>query len=208
MAAEAEGLIRLEKAFIRPAVLMLTRAFQHDPFNEYAYPDAAEREAKIPYAYEFVLRYGIRYGEIYATSSRLEGIAGWLPSKYAFMPWWRMLLSGAFWPGLRMGIEAGRRMQRFDDFVEKKHRQLAPFPHWYLMVLGVDPEFQGKGYASRLLRGTLPRIDAEGLPCYLETYGERNVAIYQHFGFKTIDEFTIPGTTVSLCAMLREGRTA
>jgi ribosomal protein S18 acetylase RimI-like enzyme len=201
-------IIRLEKPSIKPAARMLARAFSNDPFNEYVYPDAAEREARLPFAFEALLYYGVRYGDTFASSSRLEGVAIWLHSKYAFMSSWRMLLSGAFWPGLRMGIQAGRRMQRFDEFVEKKHRQLAPFPHWYLMMLGVDPDYQGKGHAGRLLRGSLSRIDAGGLPCYLETYGERNIAIYRHFGFKIIDEFTIPETTVGLSVMLREGRSA
>ena len=74
------------------------------------------------------------------------------------------------------------------------------------MLIGVDPKFQGKGYASRLIREMLLRIDEEGLPCYLETQKEQNVSIYQHFGFKVIDEFIIPGTTIKAWPMLREGK--
>ena len=47
-------------------------------------------------------------------------------------------------------------------------------------------------------------IDGEGLPSFLETQGSKNVSMYQHFGFKVVDEFTVPDTQVTLVAMLRE----
>ena len=95
-------------------------------------------------------------------------------------------------------------METLDKYVEKKHIELAPPKHWYLAGLAVDPEHQGKGYGSKLLNETLSNIDEEGLPCYLETEGEKNVAMYKHFGFKVIEEFTIPETREKLVAMLRE----
>jgi GNAT superfamily N-acetyltransferase len=97
-------------------------------------------------------------------------------------------------------------MQPFFEYVDSKHEELVSSPHWYLMLLGVDPEFQGKGYASLLLKGMLSQIDKERLPCYLETEKEENIQIYQHFNFKVIEEYTIPGTSVKLWAMLREYR--
>jgi ribosomal protein S18 acetylase RimI-like enzyme len=68
----------------------------------------------------------------------------------------------------------------------------------------VDPAYQGKGYASRLLKPMLARIDRENMPCYLDTEEEKNVSIYQHFGFKVLEEVKIPSTDIILRAMLRE----
>ena len=48
------------------------------------------------------------------------------------------------------------------------------------------------------------RIDREHLSCYLETLTEKNVPIYQHFGFKVAEESTIPSTDITIWAMLRE----
>jgi len=76
--------------------------------------------------------------------------------------------------------------------------------HWYLMVIGVDPMYQGRGYASALIKPTLAQIDREHLPCYLETNNERNVPIFEHYGFKVVEAGIIPGTNVSHWAMLRE----
>jgi ribosomal protein S18 acetylase RimI-like enzyme len=200
-------LLKLEKEHIKPASLMLSRAFEDDPFNTYAFPDPEERVRKMPYAHEFLLRYYISYGGSFITSPKLEGVAVWIHPDNLGTSFWRMIISGAIWPAMKMGIETGRRMQVLDNYTEKKHRDLVPNKHWYLLLLGVDPKHQGKGYASQLLNGMLSEIDGEGLPCYLETEGDRNVSIYQHFGFKVIDKFTVPNTQVSLVAMLRESKT-
>ena len=50
----------------------------------------------------------------------------------------------------------------------------------------------------------LSEIDKDGLPCYVETEGKKNVAMYQHFGFEIIDKFNVPNTNDTLTAMLRQ----
>jgi len=75
-----------------------------------------------------------------------------------------------------------------------------------LQVIGVDPQFQGKGYAGKLLEPMLARIDEEGLSCYLETQDEADVRLYEHFGFKVIEKSTIPETNLTNWAMLRNSQ--
>ncbi len=204
MIIENRDILSLQKADIKPASLMLARAFNNDPINSYAYPDEIERGKKLPYAYEFILRYGLRYGETHISSQQLEGIALWVRSNRVSMTLWRLIISGAFWPTLKMGQDSGRRMQILSRYLEDKHKEMAPFPHWYLMLLGVDPEFQGKGYAGRLLRAMFALTGADGLPYYLETETERNVSFYEHFGFKVLDTCILPGTKLKLWLMLRK----
>ena len=55
-----------------------------------------------------------------------------------------------------------------------KHKQLAPFDHWYLQNIAVKPEEQRKGYGGLLLRVMIKKIDSEGLPIYLETKTRKN----------------------------------
>ena len=95
-------------------------------------------------------------------------------------------------------------LDKLDKYVIEKQRKLAPIKHWYLLILGVDPQYQGKGYASQLLNGMLKDTDEEGVSCYLEAEGSNNVSMYKHFGFKVVDEYTVPNTKVELTAMLRE----
>ena len=107
---------------------------------------------------------------------------------------------------LEFGIYRGSRMKGLGQYIDAVHSRLAPFKHWFLQAIGVDPQFQGRGYASKLLRPMLSRIDEEGLPCYLETLEEQNVRLYEHFGFKVIEESKVPNTNLTNWAMLRDAR--
>lgn len=196
-------MLKLERKHIKPVSLMLSRAFKDDLKD--VFPDPEERRVKTPYVNEFLLLRDYSNSRAFITSPQLEGIAVWMHSdKRKKRPFWRILTSGAIWPAIIIGIKALRKMQVFDQYVERKHKELASNKHWYLAVLAVDPKHQGKGYASKLLNEMLSYIDEEGLNCYVETEGEKNVSMYQHFGFEVVDEFVVPGTKDKLVAMLRK----
>ena len=74
-------------------------------------------------------------------------------------------------------------------------------PHWYLATLGTDPDFQGKGIGSSLLRPVLDHCDAEGWPAYLESSKERNIPFYFRHGFTVVREVPLPvaGPTSGRC---------
>ena len=97
-------------------------------------------------------------------------------------------------------------MKGLSNYIDGVQERLAPFRHWYLQAIGVAPDFQGKGYAGRLLKPMLAKLDREGLPCYLETLEEQNVSLYQHFGFNIVDESRVTETTLTSWAMLREAQ--
>ena len=63
-------------------------------------------------------------------------------------------------------------------------------PHLYLQTLGVDPDFQGKGYGKALLdRLALEaRVRPEIAGVYLETGTEANVAFYSSKGYEILGE--------------------
>ncbi len=196
-------MLKLEKKHIKPVSLMLSRAFKDDWKD--VFPDPEERRVKTPYVNELYLLCNYSESRAFVTSPQLEGIAVWMHSdKWKKITFWRILTSAAIWPAMKIGIKALRKMQSLDKYVERKHEELAPNKHWYLAVLAVDPQHQGKGYASKLLNGMLSYIDEEGLHCYLETEGKKNVSMYQHFGFEVVDEFVVPGTKDTVVAMLRK----
>jgi ribosomal protein S18 acetylase RimI-like enzyme len=143
---------------------------------------------------------------VFTTSPKIEGVSVWVHSDNLDASFWRTLISGAIWSGMRMGLEAGRRMEELNNYVNEKQRKLVPGRHWYLLLLGVDPKHQGRGYASKLLNGMFKDTEREGLPYYLEAEGDNNVSMYKHFGFQVIDEYKIPNTEVELTAMLRESK--
>jgi GNAT superfamily N-acetyltransferase len=64
--------------------------------------------------------------------------------------------------------------------------------HWYLHYLGVVPARQGQGLGSALLRPVLERLDAEGLPAFLESSTARSAALYERNGFALTATFDMP----------------
>jgi ribosomal protein S18 acetylase RimI-like enzyme len=65
--------------------------------------------------------------------------------------------------------------------------------HWHVGPIGVHPERQGRGIGKALLAAFLDIADAQGSPAYLETDVDKNVALYEKFGFKVIEQEDISG---------------
>ncbi|MCK9357759.1 MAG: GNAT family N-acetyltransferase [Dehalococcoidia bacterium] len=203
MSIEMGNLIRLSRADVQSASRMLARAFVDYPLLVHAVADPARREREAAFFAQFDLYYGIRYGEVYATSPRMEGVAVWVPSERLPMTTCRLLGAVPWRVIAAFGRGVGRRLVGPSRHVDARHEVLAPFPHWFLSLLGVAPESQRHGFAGALLRPMLASFDARGLPCYLETMEGRNVARYEHFGFRVLEESSVPGTSLTSWAMLR-----
>jgi GNAT superfamily N-acetyltransferase len=203
-----EGLIRLGKGDIPQAAEVLASAFQDDPLLRYASPDRARRKKLARHFCRISLYYAVRYGEVYAPREDLPGVAAWLPSAQFPLTGGEVLRSVPLRDLLgltgRVGLAGGVRLQAVDACLKALHARVAPFPHLFLFILGVAPQHQGQGYAGRLLRPVLARLDREGLPCYVDTLQRRNVPLYEHFGFRVVEEYPVPGTELTAWAMLRE----
>jgi ribosomal protein S18 acetylase RimI-like enzyme len=195
--------IRLEKEQVERASEVLSRAFRDDPELLRFVPDAPKRQKLLRSLFRMSLHHAIEHGEVYAVSPAIEGVAVWLPSVAPEISLWTLLRGGGLGLLFRGGWGLVRKMKEDEDFAHKLRRQLAPFPHCYLAVLGVDPELQGQGYASRLLKPVLARLDREKTPAYLETSTEDYVAMYRHFGFAVIKEAMLPGSGGKMWLMLR-----
>jgi ribosomal protein S18 acetylase RimI-like enzyme len=76
--------------------------------------------------------------------------------------------------------------------------------HAYLWFLGVAPSAQGRGVGSALLRAANTRLDAEGLPAYLETGTTRNVALYRRHGYEVISEHKARADAPPMWSLWRE----
>ncbi len=78
--------------------------------------------------------------------------------------------------------------------------------HWYLATLGTDPDHQRSGVGSTLVQTVLAHVDAEGLPAYLESSKESNLAFYGRHGFEVTGQVRAPGGGPTLWLMWREPR--
>ena len=134
------------------------------------------------------------------TTTDLSGLACWFPpgtSKLTF----KESLAEAL-PFLPEGLPRLGKASRFEHAIKERWPKE---PHWYLAILSVSPESQGKGHGGVLLRPGLERADAAGLPAYLETQRERNVGFYEKYGFELVEKITIDGE-LPVWLMYRPGR--
>lgn len=201
-------MIRLTAAEIGPAAEVLVRAFEHDPMPAYVEPRPERRSRHVAACFAGVLRYGVRYGEVYASSSRLESVAMWLGPGQTGGSLVKTLRAGALTVSLRAGLRSTLRFLRLVDHLGTFWLRRVPDPHWYLAVLGTDPECRGRGLAGELVARMCQRFDREGLSCCVDTENEANTVFYRRHGFDLLDRSPVPGTSMDCWFMLRPGQTA
>lgn len=79
-------------------------------------------------------------------------------------------------------------------------------PHYYLTLLGTHPNHRGRGLGMGLLAENLARIDAEGVPTYLESTNPDNNPRYGRLGFRKVGAFATPDGTRTVTRMWRDVR--
>ncbi len=206
MSSGLDNLIRVSSKETVPAVDLLTQTFWNDSISCLFFPNESMRKEFLTAYFEYRLKQGILYGEIYATSLDFEGIAFWKPSDKLQNTLWRNIRSGGFSLFRKLGAPLIRNMMIVDKFTTGRRNDFASGPYMYLGPLGVHPNHQGKGYASKLIRPMLQHLDVTSTSCYLETQSESNVSLYEHFGFEILDETVIPGTDIPHWDMMRVAR--
>ena len=178
----------------------LGRAFGDDPIFEFLVP-GVEPEVRAKRAAPFFAtdsRIRVRTASAWTTPAH-EGAALWAPPGK-----WRTSLADGLrmaWPIIRGSRGRSLRALAALSAIEKVHPRQ---PHWYLAVLGTDPEHQGKGIGGALMAPVLERCDAEGMPAYLESSKESNIGYYERFGFRVERELPLGKNAPSVWPMWRD----
>jgi ribosomal protein S18 acetylase RimI-like enzyme len=180
---------------------MLVRAFDDNPVAQSMFAGSGRRRRGLHSFFRTELRrHYLPHGHVYTTDD-LTGVALWGPPDrerhpvqelFELMPTAPYLLSPHVVGALRLLFK-----------VEELHPKE---PHWYLFTLGTEPERQGQGIGSALLRSMLDRIDVEGQCAYLESSKEQNVPLYARFGFEVIDVLRTTWGSPTLWRMWRDPR--
>ncbi len=178
----------------------LARAFQNETGWSYVIPDPKLRAQRLAGAFHLFLRDEHRKGAVFGTDG-IEAVTLWRGPGQAHDSLWdtaRLMLP--FLQVLRYSILRGLEVS---GLIEK---HLPKEPCWYLHYAGCDPDFQGNGFGGAAIRAGLARADEGGLPAYLETADEKNVALYQSFGFEVKHVWQVPEGPM-FWGMQRPGKT-
>jgi ribosomal protein S18 acetylase RimI-like enzyme len=178
----------------------LALAFQNEAGWSYVIPDAKQRAARLPGAFHLLLREDHNKGAVFGTEE-IEAVTLWRgPGNAHDNLWDRARTVIPFAQVLRGSLLRGLEVA---DAIEK---HLPKEPCWYLHFAGCHPSFQGFGFGGAAIRAGLARADADGLPAYLETADEKNVALYQSLGFAVKHQWQIPEGPM-FWGMQRPGKT-
>jgi ribosomal protein S18 acetylase RimI-like enzyme len=165
---------------------VLARAFDDDPVTRWSYGEGPRRSVWVKRFFTWQLRRLVGHDVTWTTADR-AGAAIWaLPGRWRESLTETLRLVAAVGPGL------GRRMPRVLRGLSEVERRHPEPRHLYLAVLGVEPDHQGTGVGSRLITPGLELCDREGLPAYLESSKERNLAFYGRHGFRVTGEVALP----------------
>jgi GNAT superfamily N-acetyltransferase len=194
---------KLTEANISLAAQALTNAFMEDPLQQYVFPDEAVRKSRSIPHFEAVLRYGVLFGEVYTTKDH-SGAVVWLRPGETLVTPEKARKSGLASLPITIGGAEFTRFISVLEFADQFHKQDMPAPHWYTMVIGVDPKLQGKGYGTSLLSPILKDAEKNNTPVYLETAQPKNISFYQHMGFDLIREVEEPTSQVKIWTFIKQ----
>ena len=180
---------------------VLGRAFFDDPVMMWMQPDDKRRARALPRMFGAMVRHHFLAGGGVHVARRVGEVGAaalWDPPGR-----WQQTPSEELRMMPRLLLALGRRAGRGMSIAELMKRNHPEEPHWYLAVLGSDPQVRGMGFGRELMQARLDLCDAEGAPCYLESTKESNVPYYMRFGFDVTGELTIPGGGPTMWQMWR-----
>jgi ribosomal protein S18 acetylase RimI-like enzyme len=193
-------IVRLTEKDVPDAAALLTRAFDHDPFNRHLFLDDESRRRVYQALTQPAVARAIPYGHAFAVADEatLRGLAIWGPPPHVILPSGpslRMLPAigrdlapaiGAIPVLARLGVGSPQQIASWSRGKKRAAAEARREPRWHLAALATDPAHQRRGTAGRLLRHMLERADADRLGVWLETTDPRNVALYERYGFGTL----------------------
>lgn len=192
----------LDQSLFESAASTIALAFNDDPMFKYIEPDAQQRGDLLAKLLSATLSAHLRFGVV-DTIHAGAGVALWLPPDKTEFTFFQMMQSGMLNLPFQLGLSRFGRVMHGHETTEAIHKTAAPNAHWYLAILAVNPNHQGGGIGSSLLKHGLQRADTDNMPVYLETFNERSLSFYSRYGFEVFDTGHLGEDQVPFWGLLR-----
>lgn len=158
-----------------------SRAFIDDPIIRWPLPAVDDIDVRIRRTFASIYL-GIADRGVIWEAGDAEGFAVWIPAGAAD----EMFASDAAVQRILAVLtdDDGVRYAGLWEWIEAR----VPDDVWYLDALGVEPSRQGAGVGAALIRHGLAAARDAGVDAFLETGTARNLAYYERFGFRVVEE--------------------
>lgn len=159
--------------------VQLCDAFFNDPFYKAIFPRIDKRQKQLQWWMTCIVNYGSKYGIV----DRSEyGGAVWLGPANPYYGLAKLLKAGMYKIPFMLTLSEIETLYRITHLWEKVHRTIKT-KYMYLMILGIHPEQQRKGFGSQLIKARLNTFAEDNLSCYLETMTKGNLKYYTRHNF-------------------------
>ncbi|RGZ00668.1 GNAT family N-acetyltransferase [Clostridium sp. AM58-1XD] len=189
---ESQKLYRVQKEDLPKLRELLTQCFAEDPLYLSLIPDEETRKRLLPELFECDLTEFFEICKIYADSPKLNGILVVSDGSEEYNPVQYFLTEAK--ASLKTDeylIKEDRSFKTFWNFVigrdylnsswtDQLHRE----ERLHIIYLAVRPSMQHHGISAYLMNEAIAYAENKKMMISLETHNEKNVTLYQHFGFK------------------------
>lgn len=199
--------IMADKKRISKLSQVFAESMYQDPMYQYIFSDWELNQRYFKTFWHGILDYTFKFGYVITTDD-YSGALCLLPPKHTDFSFIDLFRTGFKIPLKILRFPIKQAKITFDILMKLGVFQssLIQEPHWYLMSIGVIPEEQGKGKGTNLLYEAIRIAGQDNKPIYLETETDKNVRLYQKFGFNIVKDTTLSKYNLRYYLMIRSSQ--
>jgi len=186
------------------AISCLATAFGQDPITGYLLQTGSGYHERVSQFFSILMRARLALKMPVFVARSSAGIGGASMGYSTTRPEWPGGLTEE-WDRFEKGVVGMQERMAVYDEVAVKYKP--PAPHYYLGVIGTDPNSQGQGIGTRLLKAFCDASASDPLSSgvYLETAQASNLKFYERAGFAETGRGTL-GSSTLWCMYLSHDR--
>ncbi|MGH3679400.1 MAG: GNAT family N-acetyltransferase [Natronosporangium sp.] len=189
MSGQKVPIVRADATEAPQIAELIAVAFHSLAVARWLVPNPDRRAEVLPANFRIFVDHALAHGEVHITTDR-SAVAVWFPRDSEPLP-----EPVAY--RHRVAVACGEATERFlllDELFDKHHPNQ---PHHHLAFLAVQPTRQRRGLGSALLRHHHARLDARGMPAYLEATSRDSRDLYARHGYHQVmgEPFRLPDQT-------------